>query len=173
MEIEIRERDASRRRYLQAGAVYFVIGCSIMAITALTPGLASPERQEDLGHLLIGLPFFALFAILIAFGDRLVASLFRLLGTGAEKAGHRGRWLQEKLTMLFTFSALVRTFLFGANGIGWKPGFSLRPFDFTMEAVPPMTRMLFNALLMLVILFFFFRAAWLPFFRRLQAGRVR
>jgi len=173
MENETRERDASRRRYLQAGAVYFVIGSSIMAITALTPGLASPERREDLGHLLIGLPFFALFALLIAFGDRLVARFCRLLGTDAEKAEHRGRWLQEKLTMLFTFSALGRTFLFGANGIGWKPGFSLRPLDLTMEAVPPMTRMLLNAGLMLIILIFFFRAAWLPFFRRLQTGRVR
>ncbi len=51
-------KDSSR--YRAAGAIYFVLGAAIMAITVLTPGLASPERRTDLIHLAIGLPFFAL-----------------------------------------------------------------------------------------------------------------
>ncbi len=152
--------------YHLTGAVYFVLGSTVMAITVLTPGLASPERRTDLVHLLIGLPFFALFALGIAYGNRPVAALWRLIGREPEAAERAGLWAREKLTMLLTLSALVRTFLFSANGIGWKPGLSWSPFAFSMEPVPPMPRMLINALLMLIILGFLINTAWRPWFRR-------
>ena len=160
----------SRRRYLQAGGVYFVLGSTVMAITVMTPGLASPERRADLVHLLIGLPFFALFAALIAFGDRLFAAPMRWLGAAPEQAATRGAWVREKLTMLLTLSALGRTFIFTSNGFGWKPGIDWQSLAFSFEAVSPMPRMLVNALLMVVILALFIRAAWIPFLERTRSS---
>ncbi len=158
-------------RYRLAGAVYFVLGAAIMAITVLTPGLASPERRADLVHLLVGLPFFALFALAVAYGDRALAWLLRLLGTSAEKAGRAGRWGREKLVMLLTLSALGRTFVFAANGLGWKPGVDWRPLAFSLEPVAPMPRMLVNAALMAVIVAVLVRAAWVPFLERRRAAK--
>ena len=131
-------------RYHTAGAIYFVLGSVIMAITVLTPGLASPERRTDLIHLAIGLPFFALFALAIAYGDRALSWLLHLLRAAPERAERAGRWMREKLVMLLTLSALGRTFVFAANGLGWKPLLSWRPFDFSLESIPPMPRMLPN-----------------------------
>ena len=138
-------------RYRRAGAIYFVLGLVIMAITALTPGLASPERRADVAHLLVGLPIFGLFALLIAYGDRIL-----------------GSWLREKITMLLTLSALGRVFVFAANGVGWKPGFSWRPVAVAFQSVEPTPRMLINAVLMAVIVVVLFRASWLPFLRRIR-----
>ncbi len=152
--------------YRLTGAVYFVLGSTVMAITVMTPGLASPERRTDLVHLLIGLPFFALFALMIAYGDRPVAALLRSLGRDSEAANRAGLWVREKLTMLLTLSALGRAFIFSANGIGWKPGISWFPFAFSIEPVPAMPRMLINALLMLIIISFLVRAAWIPCIKR-------
>lgn len=157
-------------RYRSAGAIYFVLGTVIMAITVLTPGLASPERRTDLIHLAIGLPFFALFALLIAYGDRAVAWLLRLVRVRADKAGRIGFHVREKLVMLLSLSALGRTFVFAANGLGWKPSLAWRPFALSMEAVPPMPRMLINAVLMVVIVVVLVRASWVPFLRRRGAG---
>ncbi len=156
--------DASR--YRTAGAIYFVLGVAVMAITVLTPELASPERRVDLIHLAVGLPFFALFALLIAYGDRALAWLLRLVRVAPEKAASAGRWTREKLVMLLTLSALGRTFVFAANGIGWKPSVAWRPFALAMDVVPATPRMLINALLMAIILIALARASWLPFLRR-------
>ncbi|MEM7353371.1 MAG: hypothetical protein AAF657_21425, partial [Acidobacteriota bacterium] len=125
------------------------------AITVLTPELASPERRADVVHLLVGLPFFAVFALLIAYGDRLL-----------------GTWLREKLTMLLTFSALGRMFVFTANGLGWKPGINWLPIAVNFQSTEPTPRMLINALLMGVIVVLLVRAAWVPFFRRLKERRA-
>ncbi|MCP5109882.1 MAG: hypothetical protein GY953_03510 [bacterium] len=161
---------ASESRYIQAGGMYCVLGFAVMAITVLTPGLASPERRTDLIHLLIGLPFFVLFAALIAFGDRLVAAPLKWMGSADGKAAAIGTWVREKLTMLLTFSALGRTFIFAANGVGWKPSLDWRSLTLSFEAVAPMPRMLVNAALMVVIMAFFVRAAWIPFILRPRGG---
>ena len=157
-------------RYRRAAAIYFVLGVTIMAITALTPGLASPARRADLIHMAIGLPFFALFALAIAYGDRAVAWLLRVARMAPDKAARAGCWAREKLVMLLTLSALGRTFIFAAGGLGWKPGVDWRPFALSMEAVPPMPRMLINAALMTVIFVVLARVAWLPFLCRLRGG---
>lgn len=155
-------------RYRTAGAIYFVLGVAIMAITVATPELASPERRADLIHLAIGLPFFALFALAIAYGDRALAWLLRGVRVAPEKAERAGRWTREKLVMLLTLSALGRTFVFAANGIGWKPGIDWQPFTLAMEVVPATPRMLINAFLMAIILVVLARASWMPFLRRLR-----
>lgn len=157
-------------RYRSAGAIYFALGALIMAITVLTPGLASPERRADLVHLLVGLPFFALFALLIAYGDRAVAWLLRLLRMGADSATRLGSQVREKLVMLLTLSALGRTFVFAANGLGWRPSLTWRPFAFSLEGIPPMPRMLVNAVLMAIIVVVLARAAWVPFLRRRKSA---
>ena len=153
-------------RYWIAGAIYFVLGAAIMVITVATPELASPERRGDLIQLAIGIPFFALFALVIAYGDRAFAWLLRLGRMAPKKAARGGRWAREKLVMLLTLSAIGRTFVFAANGFGWKPGIDWRPFTFAMEVVPATPRMLINAFLMLIILVALARASWVPFLRR-------
>lgn len=146
--------DTARSRYRTAGAVYFLLGSAVMAITVLTPGLASPERRSDLVQLLVGVPFFALFAALIAWGDRLV-----------------GSWAREKLTMLLTLTGLGRVFVFTANGLGHKPRLDFETWSLSLESIDPMPRMLLNALLMSTIVAFLVRAAWIPFFERHRVGR--
>ena len=155
-------------RYRTAGAIYFVLGLAVMVITVLTPELASPERRVDLITLLIGLPFFGLFALLIAYGDRALAWVLRAVRFAPEKAACAGRWGREKLVMLLTLSALGRTFVFAANGLGWKPGVAWQPFTLAMEVVPATPRMLLNAVLMAIILVSLARASWVPFLRRLN-----
>ncbi len=157
-------------RYRIAGAIYFVLGSIVMAITVLTPELASPARRADLIHLGVGLPFFGLFALAIAYGDRAVAWLLRVVRVAPGKAARAGRWTREKLVMLLTLSALGRTFVFAAGGIGWKPSVAWRPFVAAMEAVPATPRMLINALLMAVILAALAWASWVPFMRRRGAA---
>ncbi len=159
---------SSSDRYRATGLIYFVLGATIMAITVWTPELASPERRGDLIQLMIGIPFFALFALLIAYGDRAFAWLLRALRVAPEKAASAGRWTREKLVMLLSLSALGRTFVFAANGLGWKPGIDWRPFSFAMEVVPATPRMLINAVLMAIILVFLVRASWVPFVQRLR-----
>ena len=161
---------AEPNRYRAAGAIYFALGALIMAITVLAPGLASPERRADLVHLLVGLPFFALFALLIAYGDRAVARLLRLFRVGVDKAERIGLHVREKLVMLLAFSGVGRTFVFAANGLGWKPGVSWRPFTFSLEPVAPTPRMWINAVLMAIIVAVLVRAAWVPFLRRRRAN---
>ena len=139
------------QRYRRAGAIYLVLGVLIMAITVLSPGLASPERRADIAHLLVGLPIFALFAGLIAYGDKLL-----------------GKWLREKVVMLLTLSAMARVFVFTANGFGWKPGISWKPIAVAFQSVEPTPRMLINATLMSVIVVVLAQASWIPFLRRLS-----
>lgn len=153
-------------RYRTAGAIYFVLGSTVMAITVMTPELASPARRADLIHLAIGLPFFGLFALLIAYGDRAIAWLLRVVRVAPEKARRAGRWTREKVVMLLTLSALGRTFVFAANGFGWKPAVAWGHFDLAMESVPATPRMLINAFLMAIILVALARASWVPFLDR-------
>ena len=133
-------------RYGRAGLVYFVLGTAIMGVTVASPELASAERRADIIHLLVGLPFFALFAAFIAWGDRLV-----------------GRVWQERGTMLLAISALGRTGVFLGNALGWKP--RLRP-TLHLEAIEPVARMWGNFVLMGVILGVLVWASWWPFLRR-------
>ncbi len=156
-------------RYRTAGAVYLVVGLAVMTITVMTPEMASAERRADLIHLAIGLPFFGLFALAIAYGDRAVAWLLRALRMAPEKAAHVGRWTREKLVMLLCLSALGRTFVFAASGLGWKPAIGWRPLALAMEVVPATPRMLINAVLMAIILIFLVRASWVPFVRRFRS----
>lgn len=153
-------------RYRVAGVIYFVLGLTVMTITVATPELASPERRADLVALAVGLPFFGLFALLISYGDRVIAWLLRAARMAPEKAARAGLWAREKLVMLLTLSALGRTFVFTANGLGWKPAVGWRPFTMAMEVVPATPRMLINALLMAIILVALARASWVPFLQR-------
>lgn len=159
-------------RYRVAGAIYFVLGLGVMAITVATPELASAERRTDLVHLAIGLPIFALFALAIVYGDRAFAWILRGLRFAPERAASAGRWAREKLVMLLSLSALGRTFVFAANGVGWKPGVDWRPVALSMEMVPATPRMLINAFLMAIILVFLVRASWVPFLRRLRGSEA-
>ena len=161
------EGDTGRQRYRMAGAVYLALAGVIVALTVASPELASPERRADVIHLLFGLPFIALFGLLIAYGDRIFAALVRWQ-VGAERAAAVGCWLQEKLTMLLTLSALGRTFFYLANGLGHQP--RLRP-EIALVAVDPNPKMLINAVLMAVIVIFLVRAVLSP--GRRTAGSAR
>lgn len=150
--------------YRQAGWIYLGLGMAIFAVTAVSPELLTPERREDLIHLLVGLPFFALFALLIGRGNQIFAwPLRRWLGK--EKASAAGRWCQEKLTMALSLSALGRTLVFFSNAVGWRPRWNPAP---TFEPNDPDLRMLINAALMAVILIFLIRASWIPWWRNLR-----
>lgn len=152
--------------YLQAGWVYLGLGSAILLVTAASPGLLAAERRADLIHLLVGLPFFVLFALMIGRGDRLFSWPLRPFA-GPEKARSVGRWCQEKLTMLLSVSALGRTLVFFANAAGWRPRW--RP-ALRFEPAEPDLRMLINALLMAVIFVFLVRASWIPWWRRVTGG---
>lgn len=134
--------ELAQARYRRAALIYCVLGVVILAVTVATPGLASPERRADLVHLLVGLPFFALFAAAIAWGDRLL-----------------GRWLHEKLVMLLTLSAIGRTVVFVGNALGYQP--RLRG-GFQVESIDPFPRMWINAVLMAIIVVQLARASWIP-----------
>lgn len=157
-------------RYRQAGAVYLVLGGSILALTVFSPELASAERRTDLIHLLVGLPFFVLFAAFIAYGDRWVAAL---LGRFHAPATRFGAPVREKVVMLLAVSALGRTAVFFANSLGRQPRLQVSPFVLEVVERDPEPRMLINALLMGVIFVFLVRASWVPFCRRWSAGRAR
>ncbi len=157
--------DEARRRYRRAGIVYFVLAMVIVILTVANPELASPERRADIAHLLVGLPFIAAFAYLVARGDAVLAAVSRLFGASAEKAARIGAWLHEKLVMVLTLSALGRTLFYIGNGIGHRP--RLRPW-FEIEAAPANPKMLINAVLMTVILVLLARASWVPFVQRLR-----
>ena len=137
--------EVSQARYRRAGLIYLVLGTVILAVTVATPELASPERRADLIHLLVGLPFFALFAAAIAWGDRVL-----------------GRWLREKLVMLLTLSAIGRTLVFVSNALGYQPRFR---GGFQVEDIDPSPRMWINAVLMAIIVVQLARASWIPWWK--------
>ncbi len=153
--------------YTQAGLVYGVMGAVILLLTVATPEMVRPERRADIAHLVVGMPFFALFALAIALGDRWVARVLMASGRAPERALRLGRWFREKLVILISLSALGRTFVFAANGLGYRPHFQGSLFRVTFEASAPDPRLLFAALLMATIFVFLVRAAWLPFCSRL------
>lgn len=154
--------------YRRAGWAYLGLGSAILLVTAANPGLLAAERRADLIHLLVGLPFFVLFALMIGRGDRIFSWPLRPW-LGSEKASSVGRWCQEKLTMLLSLSALVRTFVFFANATGWRPRW--RPL-LSFESTEPDLRMLINALLMAVILVFLVRASWIPWWQAMLRPRA-
>ena len=143
--------DDWKRSYRRAGAIYFFCGLAIFGVTVLSPGLAGPERRADLMHLLVGLPFFAVFAALIAWGDRLL-----------------GRSGQQILTLLLTLSALGRTAVFFGNFVGQRPRLTPTPH---FEAVEPQALMGVNAALMAVIVVALVRVAWIPLLKGRGLGK--
>ncbi|MEM7479631.1 MAG: hypothetical protein AAF481_00535 [Acidobacteriota bacterium] len=154
----------SRSRYLLAGAAYAIIGSSVMALTAFSPGLAAPERRADLMHLLVALPFFLLFAAAIVWGHRAVAALVRLFGAAAERAERIGFHVREKLVMVLAVTSLGRIFVFISNGLGYRPRWldgSLR-----LAETEPAGRMLLAAALMALLVAALVWAAWVPFLAR-------
>lgn len=147
---------ARARRYRQAGAVYVVLGLSVVAVTVWSPEMLAPERRQDFVHLLIGLPFFFVFGLAIAYGDRIVAAPLRWMGVSAPRVTRLGRGCQRVLTILLSLSAGVRTVIFAANAVGVRP--RLHPLRLeTLDAAP---RMALAALLMIVIAAFLVRAWW-------------
>lgn len=160
--------DRHRDPYRQAALAYCVLGALVVMLTIATPEMARPERRADLAHLLIGLPVFLVFALLIAWGDLAAAGCLRLLGVTAERARQLGQSTREKLVMLLSLSALMRTLVFLANGLGARPRFALASPRLRIEAATPEPRMWFAAALMAVILWLLVRASWLPWMRRRQ-----
>ena len=159
--------DAPQDTYLQAGVVYGVLGLVILMLVGASPELVRPERRSDLVHLIVGLPFFLLFAVAIARGDRPIALFVERRGSDRARAERIGAWFREKLVILLSLSALGRTYVFAANGLGMRPRFQLRSLRFAFESQAPDPRMLISALLMATIFVFLARAAWLPFFGRM------
>lgn len=147
--------------------MYGVMGAVILLLTVATPEMVRPERRADIAHLVVGLPFFALFALAIALGDRWVARILIAGGRAPDRALRVGRWFREKLVILISLSALARTFVFAANGMGFRPRFQGSLLNVAFESSAPEPRLLFAALLMATIFAFLVRAAWLPFFGRL------
>lgn len=158
---------AWRRRYRWAGWGYLAIACAVVALTVLSPGLAQPERRADLAHLLAGLPFIVLFALLIARGDRLMAWPSRRFGRSPERARAVGRHVQEKLTMGLTLTALGRTLVFAANAVGLRPRLAAGApwLSFEVVAARPLL-MGAAALLMAGLVAILYRASWQPWARR-------
>lgn len=165
--ILVADEDTWRRRYRWAGWVYLLLAAAVVALTVLSPGLARPERRADLAHLVAGLPFIALFALLIARGDRLFAAPARWLGRSAEQARAVGRQVQEKLTMLLTISALGRTLVFSANAVGLRPRVDGEaPFVHLETVAAQPVLMGLAALLMAILVATLYRVAWEPFLKR-------
>lgn len=152
--------------YRRAGLAYGVLGAVILVVTVASPGLAQPERRADIAHLLAGLPFFALFALAIAYGNRAFAALARGLGASTGRADRVGDWMREKLVMLLTLSGLGRTAVFLGNAVGHRPRLRSGPWRFELDTVEADPRMWINALLMATICGFLVRSAWLPAWRR-------
>lgn len=159
-----------RRRYRWAGWAYLLLAVAVVVLTVASPGLARPERRADIAHLLAGLPFIALFALLVLRGDRLTALLARAVGRAPERARAVGRHVQEKLTMLLTLSALGRTAVFAANAAGLRPRLSAAAPWLSFESVAARPLLMgAAALLMAVLVVLLARASWGPFLRRRSA----
>lgn len=159
--------DEPQDAYLQAGLVYGVLGLVILMLVGASPELVRPERRGDLVQLIVGLPFFVLFAFAIARGDRPIALFMTRRGADPERADRIGAWFREKLVILLSLSALGRTYVFAANGLGARPRLRFRELSVGLEPQAPDPRMLIAALLMATIFVFLVRASWLPFFGRL------
>ena len=156
--------DESARRYRLAGLIYFGLAMVIVVLTVADPALAAPERRSDIIQLIVGIPFIAAFAYLVANGGRVIAAPARWLGAAPERAARIGNWLHEKLVMVLTFTSIGRFLFYLANGLGHRP--RLRP-EFGIEAVPASPKMMFAAVLMAVIVVALARASWVPFLGRL------
>ncbi len=148
------------RRYQEAGWTYFLLGSLILGLTVIDPALAAPERRTDIVHLLVGLPFFALFAYLIGRGERPVSGLLRIVGTAPGKARRIGRVARRILAIVLSISATGRAGVFLANALGHRPrvGFSPPAFELTSTVATP--KMFINAGLMAIILALLVRAWW-------------
>lgn len=164
--------DPPQDPYLQAGLVYAVLGLVILMLVAASPDLVLPERRGDLTLLVVGMPFFLVFALVIARGDRPIALFLRRRGSEPARAARIGAWFREKLVILISLSALGRAYVFAANGLGLRPRLALHPVRLAIESHAPEPRMMLAALLMATIFAFLVRAAWLPFLGRLlRLGR--
>ena len=150
--------------YRRAAAAYLGLGLAVVAITVASPELLRPERRADLVHLAVALPFVALFAALIAWGDRWTAAVARRLGAGWERARRVAGHVREKLTMLLTLSAAGRTLVFLAEGAGRRLEQTAQGWSFAPAT--PRPRMLLCAALTAAIALFLARASWVPFLRR-------
>lgn len=156
-------------RYQRAGWTYLVLGLAIFGLTVLVPELAAPERRSDIVHLLIGLPFFALFAYLIGRGERPVAALLRLVGFSSERALAIGRLARRILVMVLTVSAAGRTAVFFANAVGKRPRLDLSSLSLQVEDSLAQPKMFLSAVLMAVILVNLIRAWWPDLFARRES----
>lgn len=154
------------KRYRIAGLAYFVLAMAIIGMTVANPAMAAPERREDLIHALVGLPFIALFAALIAWGDRVLAAPMRWFGASAERAAQLGIRARELLVMILTVSNFGRFLIYALSTVGWR--LRLRPWP-EIESAAANPKMLINATLMAVIVFLLARASWVPFLQRRRA----
>lgn len=137
-----------------------------MLLSVATPEMAGPERRVDMMLLLkFGLPIFLIVAVMIAYGDRIVAAALKLFGASAARGQSVGMACQTGLTMLLTLSAIGRIVVFAGNGVGQRPRLGLRPPSFHFEPTEAEPRLLLCATLMMVIFIFLARASWVPFLK--------
>lgn len=156
------------RRYRQAALGYLVLGSVVVLVTLATPEMLGAERRADLAHLLVGIPVFALFAALVAWGDRPVAWLLRLFRLPRERAAAWGRQAREKLVMLLTLTSLVRMLVFAANAAGTRP--RLTAGGFALEPAAAQPRLWLACALMALVVWLLGRASWGAWWTRRRGG---
>lgn len=155
---EAQPGDPTDRRYRQAALGYLVLGSLVVLVTLATPEMLGAARRADLAHLLVGIPIFALFAALVAWGDRPVAGLVRLFDPSRERAAAWGRQAREKLVMLLTVTSLVRAVVLTANAAGVRPRLTAGGLALEPVAAPP--RLWLACALMALVVWLLGRASW-------------
>lgn len=141
---------------------YGALGLAVVLLTAVDPGLAQPERRNDVAALIVALPVFLIFASLVAWGNRLVAALLNFMGLKAETAWRIGYHLREKLVMILTLTSALRVLIFLGNALGYRP----RLIPPAIESSEPKLSMWLGVALMCVIVWALFRAGWRSFLQR-------
>lgn len=150
------------QRYVQAAMTYGALGLAVVLLTSIDPGLARPERLDDVVALIVALPVFLVFAAMVAWGNRLLAALLAWMGLKEESAWRAGYQLREKLVMLLTLTSGVRVLVFLGNALGYRP----RLFPPGLEVSQPKLSMWLGVALMCVIVWALYRASWKTFLKR-------
>jgi hypothetical protein len=144
------------RRFWHAGLIYGALGLAIMALVLGDPQMLHPERRADLARLLVGLPILALLAVSVAYGDRALALILRVFGTGGQRARRIGEASQSWLVRVLTLTALVRFLIFLTHALGFRLTLS------GVESIPSgsAASKWLPAAMMSAILLMLFRAGW-------------
>ncbi|HSR67234.1 MAG TPA: hypothetical protein VLU25_04780 [Acidobacteriota bacterium] len=150
------------QRYVQAAMTYGALGLAVLLLSLIDPGLARPERRDDVAALIVAIPVFLIFAAMVAWGNRLVAALLAFMGIRPEFAWRVGYQVREKLVMLLTLTSGLRGLVLLGNASGYRP----RLIPPGLEPAEPKLSMWLGVALMCVIVWALFRAGWRPFLER-------